>query len=272
MAKIANALFFLFALGKSRLFSRRKLTILFSKHDGLEPKIREGFRFTRHKITFAELSPENIKSHDLVVPLLTRDLIYLNEVGHLIVDNPLPVPSADSIALCEDKYLFNQAMISKGYAGFIPRMSGALTYPYILKKRIDDSSKHSYIISNSDQEQIFRDAISSPEYFCQEIIPGPREYATHILFINRNIANSINVEYVFDKDVPIKGKDNAIYTRICRCPFLEDFSSILAMLDFEGLCCFNYKVVGQRCFILEINPRFGGSLALFFFSFLERFD
>ncbi len=34
--------------------------------------------------------------------------------------------------------------------------------------------------------------------------------------------------------------------------------------------CINYKVVNGQPVIFEINPRFGGSLSLFFFSFLRH--
>ncbi len=37
-----------------------------------------------------------------------------------------------------------------------------------------------------------------------------------------------------------------------------------------GLCCFNYKVIDDNPYLLEINPRFGGSLSSFFFSFIRQ--
>jgi len=267
-AKAGKWLFRLFSLFKERLFFKRKLNILFSKHPGLEQEVTNGFRFSRHKITFAELSSANIEDFDLVVPLYIRDLKYLNEVKHLIRDNPIPIPSVESITLCDDKFIFNQALIAKGFASFIPRMGGVLAFPYMLKKRVDDSSRNAHIISNSDEEQFFNNVISSPEYFRQEMIRGDREYATHILIKDRKITHSINIEYVFDTDLPIKGRNKAIYTKISRCPYLDTFASILAALDFEGLCCVNYKELDSQPFIFEINPRFGGSLCPFFFTFI----
>jgi hypothetical protein len=267
-AKAAKWLFRLFSLFKERLFFKRKLNILFSKHPGLEQEVTNGFRFSRHKITFAELSSANIEDFDLVVPLYIRDLKYLNEVKHLIRDNPIPIPSVESISLCDDKFIFNQALIAKGFASFIPRVDGVLAFPYMLKKRVDDSSRIAHMISNSDEEQFFNNVISSPEYFRQEMIRGDREYATHILIKDRKITHSINIEYVFDTDLPIKGKNKAIYTKISRCPYLDTFASILTALDFEGLCCVNYKEVDSQPLIFEINPRFGGSLCPFFFTFI----
>ena len=261
-------MFILFSLIRERLFCKRKLKILFSKHPGLEHEITKGFRFSQHKITFEELSSADIKDFDLVVPLYLRDLKYLNDVRHLISDNPIPIPSVENIALFDDKFLFNQAMVVKGFAPLIPKMGGALAYPYILKKRVDNSSNSVRIITNSDEEQLLKDVISSPEYFCQEMIRGPSEYATHILIKDRKITHSINIEYVFDTDLPVKIRDKELYKKISKCPHLDTFASILTALDFEGLCCVNYKELDKQPYIFEINPRFGGSLCPYFFTFI----
>jgi hypothetical protein len=267
-AKADKSLFRFFALLKERVFFKRKLKILFSKHPGLEQEISKGFRFSRHNITFEEISSADITDFDLVVPLYLRDLKYLNGVRHLIRDNPIPIPSVENITLFDDKFLFNQAVLVKGFAPFIPRMGGALAYPYILKKRVDNSSNSVHIISNSDEEQLLKDVISSPEYFCQEMIRGSSEYATHILIKDRKIKHSINIEYIFDTDFPVKMKDKEMYRKISHCPHLDTFASILTALDFEGLCCVNYKEVDKQPFIFEINPRFGGSLCPYFFTFI----
>lgn len=266
--KACKLLFISLHVLKDRLLFKRKLKILFSKHPGLEQEIKKGFRFSQHKITFEELSSADIKNFDLVMPLYIRDLKYLNDVRHLIRNNPIPIPSVESITLFDDKFLFNQAMLMKGFAPLIPKMGGALAYPYILKKRVDNSSNNVHIILNSDEEQFFKNFISSPEYCCQEMIRGSREYATHILFKDRKITHSINIEYVFDTDLPIKIRNKEIYTKISKCPHLDTFASILTALDFEGLCCVNYKEVDNQPYIFEINPRAGGSLCPYLFTFI----
>ncbi len=81
---------------------------------------------------------------------------------------------------------------------------------------------------------------------------------------------SLNIEYVFETRSAIKGKDRLRYKAVCSCPYLDVFSSILAAIGFNGLCCFNYKVANGLPMILEINPRFGGSLSPFFFSFVRH--
>jgi carbamoylphosphate synthase large subunit len=43
-------------------------------------------------------------------------------------------------------------------------------------------------------------------------------------------------------------------------PALPACTAILEALGYEGTCCFNYKWEGEAIRILELNPRFGGSL------------
>jgi hypothetical protein len=265
-----HKLFLIYKTFQSRLFPKRKIKILFSNRQDWKDSIKQGFRCTRHEIAFEELSPNNIKNCDLVVPLTMRDLKYLNEVRDLIVDNPIPIPNMESILLCDDKHLLNQTLIAKGFGNFVPKMGSALPYPYILKRSISEWGQNSHIITGTQQERIFSDTLTNPEYFSQEFIIGPYEYATHVLFKDQKIACSINIKYAFETETPIKGRDKPIYMKICRCPYLDVFSSILMSIGFEGLCCFNYKVRDDRPFILEINPRFGGSLTPYFFSFIKH--
>jgi ATP-grasp domain-containing protein len=255
----------------SHLFSERKKKILFSREQDLEKHIKDGFYDSPHEIAFEDFPPpRNFKNYDLIVPLTLPDLKYLNEVRELIIDNPIAIPSMECILLCDDKYLLNRSLAANGFGHFLPKEGGMLTYPYILKKRIDLSGKNSHLISDKQQEQVFSDLSTHPEYFSQDFIKGSYEYATHILFKNQRIVHSMNIEYKFNTETPIKGKDKSIYTMICHCPYLDVFAAMLTSIGFNGLCCINYKVCDNHLFLLEINPRFGGSLGRYFFSFIRH--
>lgn len=270
--KITNKLFLIYTLLQVRLFSKRKIRILFSRHPGLEDPIRKGFEFTQHEIDFGELSQSNLKNYDLVVPLTINDLKYLNKIRNQIIDNPIPIPSLESIELCDDKHLLNQSLIANNFGIYVPKIGGSQSFPYILKKKIDYSGENSHIIHDSQQEQLFSEALNNPDYFTQELITGPLEYATHILFKNKKIVYSINIEYTFETETPIKGKTKSFYLTVCRNPYDKEFTSILNSIGFEGICCFNYKVRDNLPMIIEINPRFGGSLAPYFPSFIQHLD
>ena len=269
---LAKRLFRGYKLAQSIVMPERKLRILFSNKPDWEPQLKSAFSLTRHEIEFGELSPESIRRHDLVVPLSVPALEHLQQMRTLVADNPIPIPTLASVLLCDDKYLFNRQLIDDGFGEFIPRMDGDQFYPYLLKKRRAEWSQDVHIIRSPADELKYANALASPDYFCQEFVDGPYEYATHILFKRGRIACSINMEYAFQGGTPIKGREREIYKKICRCPYLDLFSSILASIGFEGLCCFNYKVRDGKPLIFEINPRFGGSLCPFFFVFLRYLD
>jgi len=254
----------------SHVFHPWKMRILFSSQDDWEPRIRKSFRYTRHELAFADITAESVAGRDLVVPLSIRDILYLDEIRPLVAGNPLPVPSRESVLLCDDKHLFNSTLNESRFGGLIPRMGDGLRYPYILKKKVDAWGENSHIVRDGEQERALRGLLESPEYYRQELVRGDREYATHFLHARGKCAHSITIEYVFDKEIYIKGKDTVLDQRKkSGCLFTELFSDILEFIGFEGLCCFNYKIVDGRPLLIEINPRFGGSLCSFFYPFLE---
>ncbi|MDB5151840.1 MAG: hypothetical protein JWR54_591 [Mucilaginibacter sp.] len=271
-ANINKAGFFVIELIRAFFFQEPKMRILFSENSDREPNIRKGFHYLRHQIDFKAFTPENIKKNDLIVPLCMSDLRSLEQVRDLIKNNPIPIPSLLAIDICDDKYLFSKTLDEKGFGYATPKIGKNLPYPYMLKKKVAQSGDNCYIIANPEQEEEFENVINDPDYFCQEMIQGTDEYATHISFKDYKIVSCINIKYVFPGGTFVKGKDKFICTKISKCPYLDLFSSILIAIEYEGLCCFNYKVIDGKPLILEINPRFGGSLSTFFFSFIRQLD
>jgi len=250
------------------------MRILISDRDGWTPTINKKFRFTRHQATFGDISKTTLEDFDLIVPLTIDDLRFLDGARDRIANNPIPIPSMQSVLLCDDKQQFNQWLTGNGFGEYIPRMGTAASfaYPYILKKGTDEAGKHSHIIVDREQEEALSDQLADPDYFAQDFVFGSIEYATHVLFKNGRIVCSLNVEYGFGSDTPIKGRDTPIYTMVGRCPYLHEFSEILSVIAFEGLCCFNYKVRDGRPMVLEVNPRFGRSLCGYFFAYLRHLN
>ena len=251
--------------------SSKKLKILFSKREEWEPLIRKDFRYTHHELDFGGFLNDDLEQYDLLVPLTIVDLEYLNSNGHLIKKNPIPIPSQECLDLCNDKYLFYEKLVENGFGKYTPRISSNLPYPYILKKRIDEWGINSHIITDKEHELLFSDLLTSPEYFCQELVPGKDEYTTHILFSRGKIVCASNIKFIFKTNYFIKGRNESPIQsiKIEQSPHLFLFSSILHIIGFEGLCCFNYKIVDDKPVIFEINPRFGASLSNHFLDFVR---
>jgi hypothetical protein len=256
----------------ARFGSERKLKILFSRREAREKKIKFAFRFLQHTVTFGEINPETIAAHDLVVPLNIEDIVYLNQVPHLIKNNPIPIPNSEAVRICDDKYVFAEKMIANNFRAYIPQINGDLSYPFFFKKKTDVGGQHSYFVENYEQELALLNSVNSDEYFRQKFVSGTKEYATHILFAKHQIVRSVTIMHTFEKDSSISAKEDQIVSKMVNCPYLDLFASILNSIDFEGICCFDYKVVDNHPCIFEINPRFGGSFALYFFSFLRSLN
>ena len=253
-------------------FISPKFKILFSKKDDWEPPIRHGFRYTRHELSFEEFSLERIQNYDIIVPLTIPDIKFLIGVRQSISNNPIPIPTMDSLNLCDDKERFNNTLVENNFGNYIPQMLKDPQCPYILKKKEDEWGSNSHIIINSQQERQWLEKIASPDYFKQQLIPGQKEYATHILYSKGQIVNSLTIEYFFDTEYYVKGRDPEVSRqKVKRCAYLDLFSSILGLIGFEGLCCINYKIIDNRPLIFEINPRFGGSLCPYFHDFIKDF-
>lgn len=252
--------------------SQKPLRILISDVPGVRGEIEWGIsHYSRHSVEFGPITAESFEKYDVVVPIPIADLVEAAEwAGGR--KNPLPLPSKESVELCDDKFKFNQKLIEEGFGAYIPRMGRGFQKPYMLKKRIGVCSRECHLISDMVQEYKYRRMIADPDYFCQEFVAGKLEYATHILFANDRIEKSLNIQYEFETKTPVKGKDQSLTRTICSCPYLDLFTDVLRAIQFQGLCCVNYKVADGKPYILEINPRFGGSLAPYFFSFLRHLD
>jgi hypothetical protein len=257
------------------LYPKKEMRILFSKkNDFMERDIRKTLHYLPHTLTFGEINEQSIAENDLIIPLLIEDVLYLDQVRHLIKDNPIPIPSKESVLLCDDKFIFAQKMTEFGYGDYIPQINGDLPYPFFLKKKIDCGGENSFLVENHEQElDILKNISNLDDYFRQKFVSGTSEYSTHIYFNHQRIVRSITLEYMFEKDGSISGKDEKFGVKMHHsCPYLDLFTNILNSMNYEGICCFNYKVIDKKPNIFEINPRFGGNLALYFFSFIRSLD
>lgn len=244
--------------------------ILFSRKDDWESGLREAFATTRHTLTFSALTEEHARTHDVVVPLTIGDLEWMSASTELVLRNPLPIPNLQSLRLCNDKLALNRLLLDSGFAAFVPSIDGPHCYPYILKKRVDEWGRHSFIIGSWNHQQRFAELLGDPDYFCQEFVHGRSEYATHILFDGEHVLHELTIRYEFGEALPIKGRSNV--ANMCKVESPECtriFAVILARIGFRGLCCVNYKLDDNRPRIFEINPRVGSSACPYLPQFLR---
>lgn len=237
----------------------------------METGLRESFRHRSDILRFAELTPDNLRGQDLVVPLQLPDMETLRRHASLLPRSLLPLPDPACVALCDDKLRFHHAMLAASFGQYLPEIADALPFPYVLKKRNDAWGVNTHIIASHDDELRHAGQLRDADYFRQAMIPGRREYATHLLMRDGRVAAAITMEYTYAHDLHKKCREQLPhYTRLRRSTHLGLFRDMLTVIGFEGLCCVNYKLHQGQPRIFEINPRFGGSLSSWFFVMMRK--
>lgn len=236
--------------------------ILFSRKKGWENAIRA--RLSSDDVSFGSFrnSALNPDSFDLVVPLTLSDIRWLNSPAGASLRGKSLVPSDESIALCNDKLTFAELLISQGFGIHVPNITGPFECPYILKRRIGEWGVDSVLITDRVMAQEHLGRMFAADGFRQKYITGRSEFATHLLATGSEITYCGTVEAEFDSDrfVFSRSEQPKVRRAVDHSRHLGLFSRILRKLEFEGLCCFDYKLCDGVVQIFELNPRFGGSL------------
>jgi hypothetical protein len=240
-----------------------KETVLFSRKDDWEWRIREKIRdFVPFFYDFNEINTDHF---DLVVPLSIHAQKYLNENHKSILRCKAIVPSNNAIDLCNDKKRFFEFLIKNGFGEFIPKTNENCGYPYILKKKIGAWGEGLSVIIDEESERLHAGQLESEEYFRQEYIEAPDEYTTHIIIYDKKIVFHRTFQFTFAEKYFIKGKCfKAIRRKVVDHSHLNHlFGMILNKVEYQGICCFNYKILKSTVKIFEINPRYGGTMTNF---------
>jgi hypothetical protein len=271
-AKVHNYFYIVIEKLRLRLSNSKPLKILISKKEHWNEILEERFKNTKHTVVFDDINLDNIKKYDLVVALNIPDLIFCIDNNELLTSQLIPIPKRESLDICNNKYQFTKYMVENGFSEMIPNSILPLPYPYILKKKIGEYGQSTYIVSNEKDEKEHDIDLKSEDFMCQEMISGNKEYATHVVLKNGKIRAAVSIRYTYDIDNYVQGKAKYICKEVCESEHIAKFEKILLGMGFEGLCCFDYKVVNGVPKIFEINPRFGGSLTDYFFSFIRKLD
>lgn len=258
-------------LKNNKKISNYKLNILFGVHPVWETTIQKAFQHSDHQVFFEDFTPDNIGKYDLVIPLNIPETRFLNEHINLISENIIPLPNNDIVTLCDDKLLFYECLSKKGFGNYLPKIGSNSGYPFVIKKRVTHFGMDSEIVANKEDEVKFAEIITSPDYIAQEYIAGKHEYAAHVLFKNGKIVTAITIKHVHRSKVYIRGhqKEKTIFSEITSNRFMSLFADILQAINFQGICCIDYKILKGKLYILEINPRIGSSCIEYLLSFIN---
>ena len=237
--------------------------ILFSRRDDWEAGMRSALK--GHDPHFLEFDAADPDSFDLIVPTRLQDARYFNRnFSHLNGVKAL-VPSDEAIDACDHKREFVRRLATRGFSRYLPASGDDLGYPYLLKRSVSEWGVDIHIIDGAEAEAAHRRELESGDYLKQQYIDGRTEYTTHLLMAAGRNVFMRSVEFGFTEPLHVKGKSfqHASQALVDHRRHSALFEDVMNSFDFQGFCCFNYKLVDGVPKIFEVNPRYGASMTLF---------
>jgi hypothetical protein len=181
-------------------------------------------------------------------------------------------PSVAAVAICHDKLRLTRFLVAGGFSNLVPPLRGSgPPYPYVWKRRRGYWGIDCHVVTGPQDEQALD--LSDDASFAQALASGEVEFATHILRTGGEIRYvSTFAHEMAGRSVILSEDQRPVRTSFTRgCDHLDLFSEILARLRYEGTVCFDYKVVDGQPLLLEINPRFGGTLSGDITAYLDAY-
>jgi carbamoylphosphate synthase large subunit len=231
--------------------------ILFGDHRTQAPAIAAFVDQDRFDVRFEPFDTADFSDADLVVPLRI-DQFAPARAANVDGRRRAVLPDPALLDLCDDKLAFNERLIALGFGAFVPALLGEApaTYPFVRKGRRGDFGKGIRVVRGPGEDE------SVPDSFAQVAVEGADEEVLHLLRVDGRIRFTLCYRYTMAGALAVRGEvDRPLATVPAAVETaLEPCAAMLDALGFEGTCCFNYKMQDGRPMILELNPRFGGSL------------
>jgi predicted ATP-grasp superfamily ATP-dependent carboligase len=148
----------------------------------------------------------------------------------------------------------------------LDRIAGKMEYPAVIKPRISSGSRGMLYVGN-EQELRRNYSLVHERYpfpLVQEYIPGDGEvYGVGALL---NFQSQVRASFVYRRirSYPVAGGPSTLRESVKRKDLQDIAESLLQSLKWTGIAHVEFKVDSRdgRPKLLEINPRFWGSLAL----------
>jgi carbamoyl-phosphate synthase large subunit len=199
---------------------------------------------------------------DAVLALTLKDMEMLSKLD--LKCKILNNKNYNTVEICDNKCIFFDFFIKNNLENFIPdtfiikkdgiNYNKDIIYPAILKTAIGVGGKNIFILKNEDDLNKLK---LTYDYLIQEYLIDKNEYNGHFFCINGSIYYYLFNQMHFDSLYYIKKgpvKENFLVDID-----ISDFDFIVKKLNYTGPINFNFKIINNKIYVLEINPRFGGS-------------
>lgn len=194
-------------------------------------------------------SLKTCKNEAFFIPMQEKHYIWLYE--SLALQSHLPNQSIfKSFA---NKKLFESYVVNHNIQNYVPSIYTKDNYklPMVIKGSIGSSGncvKICYDEEGYEEVEIM-----------QEFIPGCSEFVTFLVVKEGNIIEELTYEHTFDFDAHIAGQDHKKTSKYHQSPEVVDILSKF-MCEYHGVATIDYKIYQGKVYVMEINPRLGGTL------------
>lgn len=232
--------------------------ILFGDHRTQMPAIERLIDHERFDVAFAAFDDADFAPFDLVVPLRIDQIAPARDRANADGRRRAVLPAPELVEVCDDKLLFNGRLAELGFGDVLPALlpEPPDRYPYVRKARRGDFGQGVRVVRAPGEDDF------APDSFAQEAVAGRYEYVLHLLRVDGRVR--YHLCYRYDMGQPLSVRGEAASPKLIEpadpAPAMPTCLAVLDALGFEGTCCFNYKLEGGRLSVIELNPRFGGSL------------
>lgn len=207
--------------------------------------------------------PNNIYSTpiNIVIPLMETHIIDFIDKHHS--DKfPSLIPTKSMIETFANKLAFSCYVNDNNLSLMTPKIYTIdnIVYPCIIKRTNLNNGNGCNILNNENDLKKYLN--SNKKYVIQNIIYDNIEYTTHCICHNGNILWHVTYVYKLDSQCTIKkGYVDSHKYEISNI-VLSELQSFLLPIKYQGPCNIDYKVIDGHIMVMEINPRFGGSLMI----------
>ena len=235
-----------------------RIRVLMGEHGTQVPAIRANLDMDRFALTVGDPAEADPGDFDLVVPLTVPQIAAARALNTADRPRRALVPDAALVGLADDKLLFNRRLVELGFGPHVPALlpDPPATVPFIRKARRGDFGAGCFVVREMGQDR------ANPDSFCQAMVVGHQEDVVHVIRADGALHFARAYRYDMAGPMPVRGEhDRPLSIRaVDATPALPLCEAVLDALGFDGLGCFNLKWENGRAMILELNPRFGGSL------------
>lgn len=217
-------------------------------------------------------------SYDVVFPMeFSTQVLLTDPVNRQKLEQytRIPFASADLAKKCNDKAFIMRHAMKRGIdipvtyfvndTNHIVEIAQKLEYPSLIKPRVSSGSRGIVYVKNKDELTPLYGQVHKqyPFPIIQEYVPGDEVYGVGLLL---NFKSEVRASFVYKRlrSYPVKGGPSTLRESVQRDDIGEIAMSLMKSLGWTGIAHAEFKIDPRdgKPKLLEVNPRFWGSLQL----------